>query len=110
MAKKKKLPAWATTVTPFSRILALLMLIIFPILGFYYGLSYQKQLDQNQQVNKMLSYKTITASSHTCLPPDGTITCRTTSDCPNGYTCQTGGPVVYHTNRSCYKIGHAVPM
>ena len=31
-----------TTITPFSRILALILFIIFPILGFYLGVSYQK--------------------------------------------------------------------
>lgn len=40
-----KLPTSLTTITPFSRILALLMFITFPIVGFYIGMQYQKALD-----------------------------------------------------------------
>ena len=32
-----------TTVTPFSKIVALAMLVIFPFVGFYLGMSYQKK-------------------------------------------------------------------
>ena len=46
MAKKQKLPAWATTVTPFSKLLALAMLVIFPIVGFSLGKYYQRELDK----------------------------------------------------------------
>lgn len=31
-----------TTVTPFSKMLALSVLVLFPILGFYFGKIYQK--------------------------------------------------------------------
>ena len=34
------LPKWATTVTPFSKILALIIFITFPIIGFYLGYSF----------------------------------------------------------------------
>ncbi|MDO8497934.1 MAG: hypothetical protein Q7S61_05330 [bacterium] len=37
-----KLPVWATTVTPLSKILAGIFFIIFPIIGFYLGIQYQK--------------------------------------------------------------------
>ena len=44
LMKKKtfKIPKYMTTVTPFSKMLALSMLIIFPILAFYFGMQYQK--------------------------------------------------------------------
>jgi len=35
------LPKWATTVTTFSKILALIIFITFPILGFLFGIKYQ---------------------------------------------------------------------
>lgn len=42
--KKKtlKLPKYMTTITPFSKMLALSMLVIFPILSFYFGRVYEK--------------------------------------------------------------------
>jgi hypothetical protein len=40
-----KLPKSFTTITPFSKTLALTMFIIFPVLGFFYGRYYQKTLD-----------------------------------------------------------------
>jgi hypothetical protein len=42
----KKLPKWATTVTPLSKTLALIIFITFPILGFCFGRKYQSALDQ----------------------------------------------------------------
>jgi putative hemolysin len=36
-----KLPKWATTVTTFSKTLALIIFITFPILGFWLGMEYQ---------------------------------------------------------------------
>jgi len=35
---KKALPKWATTVTPFSKYLAMVLFILFPFIGFYLGL------------------------------------------------------------------------
>lgn len=43
-----KLPKSFTTVTPLSKILALILLILLPILGFYFGLEYQKALSPLQ--------------------------------------------------------------
>lgn len=41
---RSKLPKWATTVTPFSKYLALSMLVIFPIISFLLGMKYQELL------------------------------------------------------------------
>jgi len=35
---KRALPRWATTVTPFSKYLAMALFILFPFVGFYFGL------------------------------------------------------------------------
>lgn len=43
---KKKLPEWATTVTPFSKLLALILFITLPFLCFFLGMDYQKKLDK----------------------------------------------------------------
>lgn len=40
--KSGKLPKYLTTVTPFSKFLALSMLVLFPIFGFYFGKAYEK--------------------------------------------------------------------
>lgn len=39
------LPKWATTVTTFSKILALIIFITFPIIGFVLGMKYQTMLN-----------------------------------------------------------------
>ena len=44
MAKKYKLPKSLTTVTPFSKALALSMFVIFPIVAFIFGRIYEKQI------------------------------------------------------------------
>lgn len=43
MAAKKKYAFW-TTVTPFSKIVALAMLVILPLVAFYLGTLYQAGL------------------------------------------------------------------
>lgn len=45
MKKTFKLPKYLTTVTPFSKMLALSMFVIFPILEFYFGVQYQKVIN-----------------------------------------------------------------
>jgi hypothetical protein len=35
---KKKYPKWAITVTPVSKVLAMMLFILFPFLGFYLGM------------------------------------------------------------------------
>jgi hypothetical protein len=108
MAKKKGLPTWATTVTPFSKLLALSMLIVFPILGFYYGMYYQQKTDEiKQPVKEIVMYKNV------CAPPqDGTVICRTNNDCPSDYTCDQAGPIRTDGQppKTCWKNGHAVPL
>ena len=39
---QKKLPQWLITVTPFSKILAMILFILFPIIGFVLGMGYQE--------------------------------------------------------------------
>ena len=41
---QKKLPSWLTTVTPFSKALAMIVFIILPFLGFYLGMQYQQKI------------------------------------------------------------------
>ncbi len=47
---KIKLPKSFTTVTKFSKMLALMMLILFPIVGFWLGVQYQKT-NETQNLN-----------------------------------------------------------
>jgi hypothetical protein len=43
-ATQKRLPQWLTTVTLFSKLLAMSLFIILPFLGFYLGMQYQQKL------------------------------------------------------------------
>ncbi|MFA6005254.1 MAG: hypothetical protein WC775_02095 [Patescibacteria group bacterium] len=38
---KSSLPKWATTVTPFSKALAMAIFVVVPILAFYFGRYYE---------------------------------------------------------------------
>jgi hypothetical protein len=106
MAKRKRFPEWASTVTPLSKTLALLMFIIFPILGFYYGKYYQKQLDMYQ------TQTIITPVPTSPQPSGGMVSCSTNADCPPDYFCAQPGPIVMGKprHRICWKKGSAMPL
>lgn len=44
-----QLPKSLTSITPFSRILAMLLFVTFPIVGFFAGMEYQKSLNPQAQ-------------------------------------------------------------
>ncbi len=46
MSKKYKLPKSLTTITPLSRIVALSLFIVVPIVAFYIGIYYEDQTHQ----------------------------------------------------------------
>lgn len=46
------LPKELTTVTPFSKYLAMFLFILFPFFGFYLGMEYQRRLDVSNQLTK----------------------------------------------------------
>jgi len=116
---RKELPTWATTVTPVSKTIALLMLIILPVLGFFYGRYYQQQIQVQQRQQSPIIYK-IVAPPHAYTSPssapstNGTSTCNTNADCPAGYFCTQAGPIVYSPNnqqhRTCWKKGSIMPL
>lgn len=41
---KKQLPLWLTTVTPLSKLLAMILFLGLPFLGFYLGMQYQQRV------------------------------------------------------------------
>jgi hypothetical protein len=109
---KKKLPQWATTVTPFSKYLALSMLVILPVAAFFYGTYFQRQWDlqHNTYTIKVIPRAKPTGSVH----QNGQISCNTDADCPPDYVCTQKGPIIYSPNRkphkTCYKKGSMLPM
>lgn len=58
-----KLPKWATTVTPLSKILALIIFISFPILGFLLGMQYQYLLSLKKENTTINNYRSIENST-----------------------------------------------
>jgi hypothetical protein len=57
---KKVLPKWATTVTPFSKYLAMVLFILFPFVGFYLG--YQAGVNHpatTLPATKLIAYPTV---------------------------------------------------
>lgn len=84
-----KLPKELTTVTPLSKILALLMFILMPIFGFFLWMQYQKTIPQEKSVEGK---------------PCGGFAGETGEfACPNGYTCQYPKPMYPDGSGTCVK-------
>jgi len=76
---KKQLPQWLTTVTPFSKALAMFLFIILPFLGFFLGINYQQKLTVNPPVVSKVIPTVIpvpTLSTQTSM-----TSCNVDSDC-----------------------------
>ena len=78
------LPKWATTVTPLSKTLALIIFITFPIVGFFLGVRYQQIVDLSQNNPLVISSthsgdKGCTLEAKIC--PDGTTVGRIGPKC-----------------------------
>jgi hypothetical protein len=59
---KKKLPQWLTTVTLFSKLLAMALFIALPFAGFYLGMKYQEKITVSNPVTLEVQ-KTPTSTS-----------------------------------------------
>lgn len=57
------LPPTLTTVTPFSKLLAMILFILFPLIGFYLGIKYQ------QAVTPQNVYQALSTAKPTPTPP-----------------------------------------
>jgi hypothetical protein len=68
MEKANKLPKWLTTVTPFSKYLAMFLFILFPFVGFYLGMQYQQKVTTVRMPtptpNQTAGWQTYTNSDH----------------------------------------------
>ncbi len=116
---KTKLPAWATTVTPLSRTIALLMFILLPVAAFYYGMYYQQKLDAQKPhaVGTIIIVKPTPTVSLPITPTpinlqNGKISCQTNADCPPDYLCTQAGPIIFGAkqHRTCWKKGSPMPL
>lgn len=88
-----KLPKSLTTVTLFSKLLALSMLIFFPIVGFYLGMLYQSQQDQQILKNPPITvYPKITIPSPTPKAIEGKMCTMEAKLCPDGSYVGRSGP------------------
>jgi|SRR5579872_653347 len=103
-----KLPKSMTTVTTFSKTLALILFVVLPFLGFYLGTLYQKNVDTisvNQQKLQPLP-KAKTGSK-----------CQSNSQCPSGQYCTVVGPIMLNPitrlpiiRKECVAKGQAIPL
>ncbi len=68
-----KLPNFLTTVTPTSKLLALILFILLPFVGFYMGMKYQKLLTPTLPTNyeECIQSPNSTVLGRTCITPDG---------------------------------------
>lgn len=117
--KSNKLPVWATTVTPLSKTIALLMFILLPIAGFYYGMYYQQLLDTQKQLEppeyiivKPSPAVSPSGSQPISSPPNGRTSCNTNMDCPAGYICAQAGPIMISEkqHKTCWRKGSPMPL
>jgi hypothetical protein len=93
-----KLPPFLTTITAFSKTLALSMLVVLPILGFFLGIWYQKQLTPPLTSLNNNSY----TKKITKLIPTPSLTPEEEVDCDPNLSCEAGK--VYFINDNGQKI------
>ena len=112
-----KLSKTFTTVTPFSKTIALSMFIIFPICGFFLGMNYQQLLDMTKPQRTIIEYKILQTTVSPIAPEEGAITCRNNNDCPSNYSCVQAGPIMLDPKSkkslphlTCWKKGEAIPF
>lgn len=91
MPRKKAAPRRSSknafnTVTTFSKILAFILFITLPFVGFYLGLTFQKNIDESYlegtapNINSFIPQKkACTMEAKVC--PDGSYVARTGPDC-----------------------------
>ena len=86
--KRSKLPKSLTTVTPFSKFLALSMLVVFPILAFFLGVYYERiqsaaafrtYYKQTRENVRSSQERGCTMDAKMC--PDGSYVGRTSPNC-----------------------------
>lgn len=75
-----KLPVSLTTITPFSKYLAMVVFISFPILAFFAGMNYQKMIDQMKYQQTDLTTLKPTPT------PNPIANWKTYSDTKNGFS------------------------
>jgi hypothetical protein len=61
---QKRLPSWLTTVTPFSKYLAMALFILLPFTGFYLGIKYQEKVTVIPPVVSEIQKTTIQTPTH----------------------------------------------
>lgn len=102
---QKKLPSWLTTVTTFSKILAMILFISLPFLGFYLGMQYQQKITVIPIVSEVQKLPTPS-------PTQNLSGCNTDKDCQNGAKCMTIGPIIagQPLHKVCVQKGQAIPQ
>jgi hypothetical protein len=68
--KKSKLPNSLTTVTPFSKFLAMILFILLPFFGFYLGMLYQQYKTANYVAKNEILQSSRNGESNKVTPPD----------------------------------------
>lgn len=101
------LPKSLTTITPLSKALAMILFILFPFVGFYLGVQYEKKLNPqtSQSVNPPLAsptslptqpFSSPTISSQqpiSITPEENEVFCTQDAKmCPDGSFVGRGGP------------------
>lgn len=99
------LPKSLTTVTPFSKFIALFLFILFPFAGFYVGIQYQTKLDHPQTTLLPISPSptetgACTMDAKQC--PDGSYVGRLPPDCAFA-VCPKNAPAQTPSSYQCPK-------
>jgi len=95
-------------VTTFSKLLAMILFITLPFLGFYLGMQYQQELTVNPPVILEVQ-KTVTPIPTTIPNP---TSCNTDNDCQNGAKCLGVGPILVNqpVHKECVQKGQITPL
>ena len=96
------------TVTTFSKVLAMILFIFLPFVGFYLGMQYQKAISPQNSNTSVQEIQIIPKPS----PTPNISGCNNDSDCQNGAKCMAVGPLVANqpVHKICVRQGQAIPQ
>ena len=106
-----KLPQQLTTVTNFSKFIAMVFFILFPFVGFFVGMKYQQAIDRTKTSE---SIPMATPTPKFIPPSEGQnqLSCTSDSDCQAGDSCMVAGPIIagQPVQKICVQKGQALPF
>jgi len=97
----KQLPKWLTTVTPFSKLLALTLFITLPLFTFFLGLRFNSSADDLLYKNPLQKVQVTTVLTPLETPPSIKVTTAAPTTTPLSLDTCLEGAQIHHNVKNC---------